>query len=162
MSQELKKVKLGLALVLLSLSFGVGMGISFGINEDTYKSYIAEQVEAHPQLHDESSTGKIWRYAQRAHFHATGIAAFSLGLIILLMFSDMKASLKKVSSVLIGLGGLYPLAWFSMFRLAPVIGRGPAHDHIMTELFTYIGVGGLVLGALMLFANLFLGTFREA
>ena len=161
MSQELKKVKVGLALVLLSLSFGVGMGISFGINEDTYKSYISEQVEAHPQLHNESSTDKIWRYAQRAHFHATGIAAFSLGLIILLMFSDMKAGLKKASSVLIGLGGLYPLAWFSMFRLAPVIGRGPAHDHIMTELFTYIGVGGLVLGALMLFANLFLGTFRE-
>ena len=162
MSQELKKVKLGLALVLLSLSFGVGMGISFGIDEDTYKSYIAEQVDAHPQLHDETSKGKIWRYAQRAHFHATGIAAFSLGLIILLMFSDMKAGLKKVSSVLIGLGGLYPLAWFSMYKLAPVIGRGPAHDHIMTELFTYIGVGGLVLGALMLFSNLFLGTFREA
>jgi hypothetical protein len=138
------------------------MGISFGVNEDMYKDRIAEQVLANPEVHDAASKDKIWRYAQRAHFHATGIAAFSMGLIILLMFSDMKTGMKKVSSLLIGLGGFYPLAWFSMYILAPTIGRGPAHHHVMTEMFTYVGVGGLVLGALMLFANLFAGLLREA
>ena len=67
MHEELQKVKIGLALVLLSLAFGVGMGISFGLNEDAYKSHIAEQVQAHPEVHDEKSKDKIWRYAQRAH-----------------------------------------------------------------------------------------------
>lgn len=161
MHEELQKVKIGLALVLLSLAFGVGMGISFGLNEDAYKSYIAEQVQAHPEVHDEKSKDKIWRYAQRAHFHATGIAAFSLGLIILVMFSSMKAGLKTVSSILIGMSGFYPLAWFSMFMLAPAIGRNPAHHHFLTELFTYAGVGGLIVGALMLIANLFLGLLKE-
>ena len=137
------------------------MGITFGVNEDMYKDHIAEQVQANPALHDASSSGKIWRYAQRAHFHATGIAAFSLGLIILLMFCDMKAGTKKLSSILIGLGGLYPLAWFNMYLLAPSIGRGAAHNHWMTEMFTYIGVGGLLIGLLMLMANLFVGLFRS-
>ena len=161
MLQELRKVKIGLALVLLGLAFGVGMGISFGVNEDAYKSYIAKEIQAHPEVHDEKSKNKIWRYAQRAHFHAMGIAAFSLGLIILVIFSDMKARLKTVSSVLIGLGGFYSLAWFTMFLVAPSIGRGPAHHYFLTEIFTYIGVGGLLLGALILLANIFLGLFRE-
>lgn len=161
MMKELKKVKIGLALVLLGLAFGVGTGISFGLNEDIYKSYIAEEIAIHPDVHDEKSQDKIWRYAQRAHFHATGIAAFSMGLIFLVMFSDMKARLKTLSAVFIGLGGLYPLAWFNMFLVAPSIGRDPAHDHLLTEILTYVGVGGLVLGALILLANLFFGAFRE-
>ena len=161
MTAKLNEVRIGLALVLLSLAFGIGMGVSFGVNEDMYKSRIAEQVLANPEVHDANSKDKIWRYAQRAHFHATGIAAFSLGLIILLMFSDMKEGAKKWSSILIGLGGLYPLAWFSMYILAPSIGRGPAHHHFMTELFTYVGVGGLLIGFLMLLANLFAGLFRS-
>lgn len=158
---ELGKVKIGLALVFLGLAFGIGMGISFGINEDAYKSHITSEIQLHPEVHDEKSKDKIWRYAQRAHFHATGIAAFSLGLIILIIFSDMKAKLKTVSSVFIGLGSFYPLAWFTMFLLAPTIGRDPAHHHYLTEVLTYIGVGGLLMGLLILLANLFLGLFRE-
>jgi hypothetical protein len=137
------------------------MGVSFGVNEDAYKDYIASEIQAHPEVHDEKSQSKIWRYAQRAHFHSTGIAAFSLGLVILVMVSGMKTRLKTVSSFLVGLGGLYPLSWFTMFMLAPSIGRGPAHDYFLTELFTYIGVGGLLLGMLILIGNLFLGLFQE-
>ena len=69
MYNELQTVKMGLAIILLGLFFGVGMGISFGINEDAYKEYIAEGVAANPEVHDEESKDKIWRYAQRAHFH---------------------------------------------------------------------------------------------
>lgn len=158
---ELRNVKIGVFLVLCGLIFGMAMGISFGINEDAYKDFIAEGITAHPEVHDAKSKDKIWRYAQRAHFHATGISAFSLGLIILIMFSRMRVKLKAASSILIGLGGLYPLSWFAMFLLAPSIGCGPAHHHVLTEIFTYTGVGGLVLGAFFLFANLFLGFFAD-
>ncbi|MDH3978993.1 MAG: hypothetical protein OEU91_00620 [Gammaproteobacteria bacterium] len=161
MLEALQKVKVGLAMVFLALLFGIGMGVSFGVNEDAYKDYIASEIQAHPEVHDEKSQSKIWRYAQRAHFHSTGIAAFSLGLIILVMVSGMKSRLKTVSSFLVGLGGLYPLSWFTMFMLAPSMGRGPAHDHLLTELFTYIGVGGLLLGILILIGNLFFGLFQE-
>lgn len=160
MSAELSTVKTGLAIVLLGLFFGVALGISFAVNEDMYQDYVAEGIAAHPDLHDESSAEKIWRYAQRTHFHAGGIAAFCLGLIILVMFSDLSLGMKKVASVLIGLGALYPFAWLSMFFLAPSIGRDPAHDHLLTLLFTLVGVGGLLLGSFFLLANLFLGIFK--
>ncbi len=162
MNEEMKAVKIGLVLVMLTLLFGIGLGVGFGVAEDSVKSYISDGVASHPDVHDDKSNSKIWRYAQRAHFHATGIAAFSIGLVLLIMFSSLKSKLKTVSSILVGLGGLYPLSWFSMFILAPTIGRGPAHHHIITEMFTYIGVGGLLLGIAILCANLFLEMFRDA
>jgi hypothetical protein len=161
MSAELATVRAGLAIVLVGLFLNIGLGISFGVNEDAYKDYVAEGVAANPALHDEASKDKIWRYALRTHFHAGGIAAFCLGLIILIMFSDLSAKLKTASSILTGLGSFYPLSWFSMFLLSPSIGRSPAHEHILTQLFTYIGVGGLLLGSFFLVANLYLGLFKE-
>lgn len=161
MSAELSAVKAGLAIVLVGLFFGIALGISFGVNEDAFKDYVAEGIAAHPQVHDEDSKDKIWRYAQRAHFHAGGVSAFCLGLIILVMFSDLRPRLKSVSSILLGLGSLYPLAWLSMFFLAPSIGRDPAHEHILTQLLTYVGVGGILLGSFFLLANVFLGLFKD-
>jgi len=161
MSADISSVKAGLAIVLIGLFFNIGMGISFGVNEDAYQDYVAEGVAAHPELHNASSADKIWRYALRSHFHAGGIAAFSLGLILLVMFSNLQRRLQRVSSILIGLGSFYPLAWLSMFLLSPSIGRGAAHEHVLTKLFTIVGVVGLLVGSLILVANLFFGYFRE-
>ena len=162
MKAEIKAVKLGLLLVMLTLIFGVGMGVTFGVKEDAVKAYISDGVAAHPEVHDEKSTAKIWRYAQRSHFHATGIAAFSMGLVILIAMSSLKRKLKTVASILVGLSGLYPLSWFTMFLLGPSLGRSAAHHHIITESFTYIGIGGLLLGIAILCSNLFLNMFEEA
>lgn len=162
MSYEINGVRIGLMLVMLTLIFGVGMGTYFGIAEESVKTYISDGVAEHQAIHDEKSNSKIWRYAQRSHFHATGIAAFSIGLILLIMMSNLKRSLKTVSSILVGLGGLYPMSWFTMFILAPSIGRDAAHHHIITEVFTYIGVGGLLLGLAILCANLFLDMFNDS
>ncbi|MFZ5503292.1 MAG: hypothetical protein ACOY3V_07190 [Pseudomonadota bacterium] len=162
MKDNLSSIKLGLALVLLGLLFGVGLGMSFGANEAMFEHYIEQGIAAHPEVHDAKSPEKIWRYAQRAHFHATGIAAFALGLLLLVAFPSLKDKLKKVSAALIGLSSLYPLAWFSMFLLAPSIGRDAAHEHILTELFVMISVPGLLLGLGILLANIFFGFGRES
>lgn len=159
---QLKDIKLGLALVMLGLLFGIGLGVAFGINEDYFQNYAAQGIAAHPQLHDAQSQEKIWRYVQRAHFHATGIAAFSLGLLILVAASSLSETLKKSTAFLISLGGLYPLSWLSMFLVAPSMGTGAAHSYLPTELLTYIGVGGLLLGLALLLANLFLGVGRAS
>jgi len=146
--------------VVLGLLFGIGLGIAFGVYEDGFKDYIAEGIAANPQLHDAKSSAKIWRYVQRAHFHATGIAAFSLGLLILTALSDLKDRLKGPTSILIGLSSFYAMGWFNMFLLAPEIGRDAAHGAFMTELYTYVGVGGLLAGMGILLGNVFLGLFR--
>ncbi len=161
MKGEIKAVKSGLFLVILTLLFGIGMGVGFGVAEDSIQSYIADGVAAHANLHDGASKNKIWRYAQRSHFHATGIAAFSIGLVLLIMASSLKRQMKTLASIFVGLGGLYPMSWFTMFILAPSMGRDAAHGHIVTEMFTYIGVGGLLLGIGILSANIFLGMFSE-
>ena len=161
MNKELKLVKAGLALVLFGLLFGVIMGMTFGINEDIFKNYITDGIAANPTVHDAKSPDKIWRYAQRAHFHATGIAAFALGLVFLVMFSDLKTKMKTAASFFLGLSSFYPFAWLTMFVLAPSIGRGAAHSHVLTETFASIGVGGLLLGCFLVLGNVFLGLFRE-
>jgi hypothetical protein len=160
MSEEIKTVKIGLLLVLFGLIFGVGMGISFGIQEDRYKAFIAEGVAAHPDLHDSKSPAKIWRYAQRAHFHATGIAAFSLGLLMLIMHAHLKPCVKQWAAIAIGMGSLYPLSWFTMFLLAPTMGREAAHGHVLTELLALSGIGGLLIGISFLITHLSLGWFQ--
>lgn len=160
MLSGLTSVKPGLALVLAGLLFGIGLGISFGVNEDSYKNYITAGITANPELHDEKSSDKIWRYVQRAHFHATGIGAFSIGLVLLVALSRMQKKHKTVSSLLIGLGACYPLSWFTMYLKAPEMGRDAAHHHLLTEIFTYVGIGGLLAGMFILLGSLFLGLFN--
>ena len=161
MKFHLSTIKLGLALVLFGLTFGIIMGIGLGVNEDSFKNFIADGIATHPQVHDAKSQDKIWRYAQRAHFHSTGIAAFSIGLLLLVSVSTLGCKLKTITSTLIGLGFLYPFSWFTMFLLAPSIGRSAAHSHIITEAFTYIGVGALVIGLMILVANIFFGMMSS-
>ena len=161
MTTHLINIKYGLALVMLSLLFGIGLGVTFGVNEDLFQKYVAQGIAAHPELHDAQSQEEIWRYVQRAHFHATGIEAFSIGLLLLVVASSLKEKFKKIAAVFIGLGSFYPLAWLSMFFLAPSLGSDAARSHPITELFTYVGVGGLLLGLAILLSNLFLGLFSE-
>lgn len=160
MNNVLATIKPGLLMTLLGLLFGIGMGILFGINEDMFKDFVAQGVAANPTVHDASSADKIWRYAQRAHFHGTGIAAFSLGLLFLVTLSSLSHQLKRISSILIGLGSFYPLAWLTMYFVAPAIGRDPAHAYWLTEVLTYIGVGGLSAGLFIVCTNLFFGLFK--
>ena len=82
-------------------------------------------------------------------------------MLLLVSISNLRQKLKKATSVLIGLGSFYPFGWLTMFLLAPSIGRSAAHSHIVTELFTYVGVGGLVIGFLILVGNIFFGILAE-
>lgn len=159
-AQPLSSVRWGLALALLCLMIGIGMGISFGVNEDAYQNFIAAGISAHPELHDTSSQSAIWRWALRAHFHASGVGSFLIGLVIVVAMSGMSEMRKHVTAIGIGLGGLYPMAWFVMFYVAPSIGRKAARHHWLVETLTYVSVGGLLLGLLSLLVGLFLRSRR--
>ncbi len=160
LSDRLKHVRPGLALALLTLLFGIFLGIAFGSNEDSIKDGIKSQVRAHAELHKSinRSSDRIWRYQQRAHFHATGIGAFTLGLMLLLAFTGMRPWLKMLTSLPIGLGGVYALGWFNLYRLSPGMGTEAAHHAFATEAAVYLGVGGLLLGMALLILNLLFGV----
>lgn len=157
MSDYLTPVRGGMILAFATLLFGIAMGIGFGVAEDVFIRFAKNGIALHPTLHGAGSVDKIWRYAQRAHFHATGIGAFTIGLIILVAFTNLRDSLKSATAILIGLAGLYPLSWLSMFLLSPSMGRGPAHGALATELLAYAGTGALLVGLAILGGNLVFG-----
>lgn len=158
---DLKVIKIGLLITLLSLVFGIGLGIVFGAKEEVFKNYISQNIQENPTVHDDKSKDKIWRYVQRAHFHSTGIAAYSLALLLIILVSKMKENAKRSSSTLIGVGTLYSFSWYLMFYLAPTIGRDAAHSHILTESIVYISTGAFLIGLFMIFASIFFDMFNE-
>ncbi len=157
MNGYLTPVRGGLFLAFSTLMFGIFLGVAFGVAEYSIKEFVRTAVSLHPDLHGPKSSAGIWRYAQRAHFHSAGIGAFTIGLIILVAFTTMRDRLKSATAILIGLGGLYPLSWFSMFLLAPSMGARAAHGALPTEFLAYAGTGCLLVGIAMLAGNLFLG-----
>lgn len=106
LSLDLKVIRVGLLITLFTLIFGTGLGIAFGVKEEVFKSYISENIQANPTVHDEKSKDKIWRYVQRAHFHSSGIAAYSLALLLIILVSKMKNSMKSFSATMIGISTL--------------------------------------------------------
>jgi hypothetical protein len=154
---DLKPIKIGLALAILTILFGVVLGALFGLNEDMFQKYIRTGIAANPQLFADAAKEQsiIWRWVQRAHFHAGGIGAFSLGLVIVTALTNLSERRKQVTAALIGLSAFYPLAWFATFLYAPIIGRAAAHHAFIPEMFTDIGVGSLSLGVLSLIHGLF-------
>ncbi|MBF0446667.1 MAG: hypothetical protein HQL67_00555 [Magnetococcales bacterium] len=161
MKNQLSSIRFGLIISMLTLFFGLGMGMLFGMKEDAVKNWIDEGIAQHSSLHDSKSPAKIWRYAQRAHFHAMGIGAATIALILVVGYSDLRRKLKTITAILIGLGGLYPLAWFSMFLLGPSMGREAAHHAFITEFWTHLGVGSLFVGMLILFSHILFGIGQE-
>ncbi len=158
---DLKVIKVGLLITLLSLIFGTGLGIAFGAKEEVFKNYISTNIQANPTVHDDKSKDKIWRYVQRAHFHSSGIAAYSLALLLIILLSKMKNSMKSFSSTMIGIGTLYPFSWYLMYYLAPLIGRDAAHNHILTESIVYVSTGAFLIGLFMIITNIFLNMFGD-
>jgi hypothetical protein len=162
MITDFDSLRPGLLLAMLTLIFGISMGVLFGANEDGVKGFIAEGVATHQAVHDEKSESRIWRYAQRAHFHATGVSAFALVLILVTGLTSLSAKMKLVTASLIGVGSFYPLSWLSMFLLSPSLGRDEAHHALLTESITAVTVGSLAAGVLLLFAALLFGRGRFA
>lgn len=157
---DLSAVRIGLALVLLCLVMNIGMGVLFGVNEDLFQNYIKAGIAAHPDLLQAKHQDIIWRWFARAHFHAGGVGAFSLGMVILTAISGMSAARKQATAALIGLSIFYPLGWLAMSIIAPQIGTGAAHHYWVAEWCVYIGIGGLGLGMLSLIHGVLLTPQR--
>lgn len=160
LSVDFSPVKIGLALVFLMILMNIFLGILFGANEDFFQNYIHAGIAAHPSLFTDPLKEQdiIWRWVERAHFHAGGIASFVLGMITITALTNMSDRRKQLTAFLLGLSIFYPLAWFAMFYYAPQIGRAAAHHTLLVDLFVQVGVGGLGLGMLSLLLWLFLPT----
>lgn len=141
--------KIPFLLTLLAIVGGVFIAIIFGANEAYFKNRITEGLSKNVQIQsiqDESLKSdkikseheKNWRYYQRYHFHANGIASLSLALLILLAY--IKASRKQIllAAYMISIGGfLYPFVWLLAALYGPEMGRDQAKETF--AIFGYMG-----------------------
>lgn len=145
--------KLPFAITIFSIFGGVLIAIVFGINEDYIKDKISVGLEKNTAIQAiedplerseklKSEAKKNWRYYQRYHFHSNGIAAMTLGLLLLLSFLQLGKYEYLVSSYLLAVGGsLYPFVWLFAGIYGPVMGRSNAK-----EAFAILGyMGGAYL-----------------
>ncbi len=160
----LNNVKPGLIVAGLALLFGILMGVILGLFEDSIKELISAAVDSNPAAHTEAlstAKSKIFRWWQRAHFHATGIGAFTLALIAITAISGLRPGVKKLASLLIALGGLYPFSWLVMALKAPTLGRPIAHHYFPAQIIVFIAIVCLLTGMAILFLNICFNTFSD-
>lgn len=139
------------ALALLSLIGGILISIFFGINEDYFKNKIASGLEKNEQIAAISDPAekaavvanekqKNWRYYQRFHFHASGIGAITLGVLLLLLHVQAPEKLRVLTAWAVASGGLlYPFLWLFAGMYGPEMGRDAAK-----ETFSFFGAMGMV------------------
>lgn len=137
---------------------GVLIAIVFGANEDLFHKRIqaglaqnqAVQAVADPAAKAallKKEAEKNWRYYQRFHFHATGIGAMSVALLLLLFFIEGQDRLRQVASYMVAVGGaLYPYVWLFAALYGPMLGRTAAKERF--AVFGYMG-GVFLLGVLL-------------
>ncbi len=149
-------------LAVLGMVGGVFIAILFGINEDLFKDRIADGLTRNAAIQEiadpaareakrSAEADKNWRYYQRFHFHATGIGAMVMGLLLYLRRLAAPVRLVRVTSWAVAVGGLlYPFVWLFAAIYGPEMGRSEAKEAF--ALFGYMGglflVGGLLTLAL--------------
>ena len=143
------KFKIPFLLSIIAIIGGVFISILFGADESIFKKRIAQGLEKNIKIQSivdveikaekiKSEQDKNWRYYQRYHFHANGIASLSLAMLILLAF--IKASKKEILivSYMIAVGGfLYPFVWLFAALYGPEMGRDEAKEAF--AIFGYMG-----------------------
>jgi len=120
----------GMFFAVITLLFGFGVGIIFGLNEDLIKDKLrssAVEVKESVYLGDPSAMqpilDKSWTYMKRAHLHAGGLGATSIGLILLVCHLGTLPVVSRSISLALGLGSLgYSVFWLWAGFRAPVLG----------------------------------------
>jgi hypothetical protein len=149
-------------IAILTLIGGVFISIIFGANEDYFKDKINEGLKKNEKVNQiqdpvekeavlKTEADKNWRYYQRFHFHATGIGAMIMGVLLFISFLSAPEKLKNITSYLVSFGGfLYPFVWLFAAIYGPEMGRTEAKEAF--AIFGYMG-GVFLLG---LFLSLYM------
>jgi hypothetical protein len=149
----------GLIISFLAIVVGTGLGMAFGIYEEPIRDYLAAQIRDHPDVHDQAPDNlkrdatMAWRDIQRAHFHAQGLGALGVGIILVLSLSWVSAPVKRWVALATGLGALlYPFCWLLMgLRVGPM-GAEAAHASVdwLAGVSVPLFFGGMLLTLLIL------------
>jgi hypothetical protein len=145
-------------IAILTLIGGVFISILFGANEDYFKDKINEGLKKNEKVNQiqdpvekeavlKTEADKNWRYYQRFHFHATGIGAMIMGVLLFISFLSAPDRIKAITSFTVSIGGfLYPFLWLFAAIYGPEMGRSAAKEAF--AIFSYMG-GVFLLGLIL-------------
>ncbi len=145
-------------LAIIGMVGGVFIAILFGANEDIFHDRIAAGLARNDKIQQmadptqkaaklSSEAEKNWRYYQRFHFHATGVGAMMMGLLLFLQRLKAPRRATLAASWLLAVGGvLYPFVWLFAGIYGPEMGRSEAKEAF--AIFGYAG-GLFLLGGIM-------------
>lgn len=127
---QVRQFWIGIVLALLTLFYGFGLGAAFGVAEDGLKGSLkasAQEVFENVYKGDKAEMSKVidksWTYFKRAHLHANGMGAASLGTILLLSFLKGQRVMRTVTAIGLGAGALgYSIFWLFAGMMAPGLG----------------------------------------
>lgn len=152
-----------MAIALVGILGGVFIALLFGANEKMFKEKILAGLNNNPEISAieipaerekkiASEESKIWRHYQRYHFHATGIGALSLAVLLMLFLRTTGGRLRDIAAYSVAIGGfLYPFAWLLSAFLSPTVGRHEAHE---TATVLALGGGLLFIGLILSLVHL--------
>lgn len=120
----------GMLFAVLTILFGFSLGIGFGLNEDFFKSRMADSaaevidtVYGGDEAKSKAICDKSWTYLKRAHMHAGAIGTSAVGLIALVVLLGSSTWWTRAISLALGLGGFgYLVFWLIAGFRAPGMG----------------------------------------
>lgn len=115
----IRPVAIGLLLSLSAVFLGEAAGLAF----NRYKTKIIETYKIEVTSHKrdvflqerevKKAISQTWIFTKRFHYHAMGLGAISISLILALAITWVSASVKRLLSIALGAGALLiPSGWF--------------------------------------------------
>ncbi len=150
--------KIPFLLAILAMVGGTFIAILFATNDEGFHTKIKVGLEKNAKIMEitdpakreekiSKDSGRFWKYYQRFHFHATGIGAMMMGLLLLLTRLSAPAKFVTLSSYMVSVGGfLYPFVWLFAGIYGPEMGGDEAKEAF--AIFGYMG-GLFLVGALL-------------
>ncbi len=150
--------KIPFLMAILSMVGGTFIAILFATNDEGFHTKIKVGLEKNAKIMEitdpakreekiSKDSGRFWKYYQRFHFHATGIGAMMMGLLLLLTRLSAPAKFVTLSSYMVSVGGfLYPFVWLFAGIYGPEMGGDQAKEAF--AIFGYMG-GLFLVGALL-------------
>ena len=163
MSDEIKKVKVGIGLIFFGLLLSLSIGLLLNTHENAIKNFINGGIAMHPLIHTDPaiSEQKIWKYTQHSYYYAISTASISIALILLTITTTLRSRVKSLTAALIGCINFYPLSYLNMLWLSPHLGIQAANDHLFTQLATYSPLIGGIVGITILVLHIYFNLFHE-
>lgn len=166
---RIRPALVGLFFAVSTLLYGFGMGIAFGGFEEAFTNRLkasAMAVKDTVYKGDEARMkyvlDRAWVYMQRAHLHAGGLGASSLGLILVMAFAGTPGWLLKITAAGLGAGSFgYALYWmWAGFRAPGLGGTGAAKESL--QWLAMPASGAVVLATVIVLGWVLLALFRPS